>query len=123
MQPHASLKIFCSKFSELQFGNNIVSPHKNETQQRLGFGRFARHQNLKFVVHNMIMHKRAAENARFVVNQKLGDRHLTVADLKEQIQNGNQSQGRKVCILVQDLAAAHNTGHRKGKELRALIQY
>ena len=69
------------------------------------------------------MHKRAAENARFVVNQKLGDRHLTVADLKEQIQNGNQSQGRKVCILVQDLAAAHNTGHRKGQELRALIQY
>ena len=46
-------------------------------------GRFAAHHYFKFVVHNMIMRKRAADNGRFIVNQKLGDSHLTVADLKE----------------------------------------
>ena len=43
-------------------------------------GRFAHHQYLKFVVHNIIMRKRAAENSKFIVQQKLGDKHLTAAE-------------------------------------------
>ena len=42
-------------------------------------GRFSNHQYFKFVVHNMIL-RRAAEIGRFIVNQKLGDSHLSVAD-------------------------------------------
>lgn len=55
-------------------------------------GRFALHQYFKFVVHNMIMRKRAEENSKFVVQQKLGDKHLPVSDLKIQLENG-------VCLL------------------------
>ena len=31
----------------------------------------------------MIMLKRAADNSQFIINQKLGDSHLTVEDLKK----------------------------------------
>ena len=46
-------------------------------------GRFARHKVWKFVVHNMIMRKRALEQSRFFVDQQLGDPQITVADLRE----------------------------------------
>ena len=56
-------------------------------------GRFSHHQYFKFVVYNMIMRKKAGESGRFTVNQKLGDSHLSVSDLKEQLQKGNESLG------------------------------
>jgi hypothetical protein len=37
----------------------------------------------------MILGKRALENGNFIVQQKLGDAHLTVSDLKEKLQNGD----------------------------------
>lgn len=36
-------------------------------------GRFSHPPYFKFVIHNMIMRKRAIENSNFVVHQKLGD--------------------------------------------------
>ena len=86
-------------------------------------GRFAHHQYFKFVVHNMIMRKRAAENAKFIVNQKLGDSHLTVADLKEQLKSGNQSIGKKIFYFGTSLRGTTQYWAQRGRELRALIQY
>jgi hypothetical protein len=40
---------------------------------------------LKFVVHNMILRKRAIENSNFIVNQKLGDAHISVSDIKKKL--------------------------------------
>lgn len=63
-------------------------------------GRFAKHPVFKFVVHNMIMRKRALESSTFVFNQKLGDKHLTVDDLKEKLKNGDIRYATKFFILV-----------------------
>jgi hypothetical protein len=63
-------------------------------------GRFAHHPYFKFIVHNMILRKRALENGNFNVQQTLGDAHLTVSDLKEKLQNGDDSIVKKICILV-----------------------
>ena len=52
-------------------------------------GRFARHKVWKFVVHNMIMRKRALEQSRFFVDQQLGDPQITVADLQERLARGD----------------------------------
>ena len=86
-------------------------------------GRLAHHQYFKFVVHNMIMRKRAAESGRFIVNQKLGDSHLSVADLKEQLQKGNESLGKKILYFGASLRGTSQYWSQRGRELRALIQY
>jgi hypothetical protein len=38
----------------------------------------------------MILRKRALENGNYIVQHKLGDAHLTVSDLKEKLQNGDE---------------------------------
>ena len=47
------------------------------------------------------MRKRAIDNANIFVNQKLGDQHLTVDDLKQKLQKGDQSIVKKMFILVE----------------------
>ena len=49
----------------------------------------------------ILMRKRALDNANFIVNQKLGDLHLTVDDLKQKLQEGDQSIAKKFFILVE----------------------
>lgn len=46
-------------------------------------GRFAKHPYFKFVVHNMIMRKRALEQSSFIIKQKLGDQQFTITELKK----------------------------------------
>jgi hypothetical protein len=46
-------------------------------------GRFANHNFFEFIVHNIIMRKRVLEQSIFIVQQKLGDSHLTLSDLKD----------------------------------------
>ena len=86
-------------------------------------GRFAHHHYFKFVVHNMIMRKRAAENGSFIVNQKLGDSHMTVAGLKNQLQSGNTTIGKKILYFGANLRGTSQYWAQRGKELRALIQF
>jgi hypothetical protein len=59
-------------------------------------GRFEQHQYFNFVVHNMIMRKKALENCNFVVNQKLGDKHLSVSELKNKINDGDNSRSERL---------------------------
>jgi hypothetical protein len=44
----------------------------------------------------MILRKRALENGNFIVQQKLGDAYLTVSDLREKLQNGDDSIVKKI---------------------------
>ena len=77
-------------------------------------------KRISFIV--MIFSLRVA----FPFNQKLGDSHLSVADLKDQLQRGNESLGNKIhCIVLWSIASWHNTmlGSEGGGQLRALIQY
>lgn len=59
-------------------------------------GRFAKHPYFKFVVHNMIMRKPALERSTYIIEQKLGNNHFTVADLKKRIVNWNKSVSQKI---------------------------
>ena len=86
-------------------------------------GRFAHHQYFKFVVHNMIMRKRAAENSKFIVQQKLGDKHLTVSDLKIQLENGDLSAGKRILYFGANLRETSQYWAQRASELRALVQF
>ena len=77
-------------------------------------GRFARHKVWKFVVHNMIMRKRALEQSRFFVDQKLGDPHITVIDLQERLATGD-TFADKLFFLAQICAVQLSTGTRDAK--------
>ena len=86
-------------------------------------GRFAHHSYFKFVVHNMIMRRRALENSSYIVQQQLGEQHFTISDLKEKIQTGDNSIGKKILYFGANLRGTSQYWAQRGKELRSLIQY
>ncbi|KAK3093512.1 hypothetical protein FSP39_016633 [Pinctada imbricata] len=86
-------------------------------------GRFASHQYFKFVIHNMIMRKKASETSNYVYNQQLGEGHLTIEDLKQQLQNGDTSTGKKILYFGASIRGTNQYWAQRGKELRSLIQY
>ena len=47
----------------------------------------------------MIMRKKALENGNFVVNQKLGDKHLSVSELTNKLNDGDNSTAKKVLYI------------------------
>ena len=57
----------------------------------------------KFIVHNMIMRKRAMEQSRYFVDQQLGDPHITFADLQERLVRGNTSITNKLLYFGANL--------------------
>jgi hypothetical protein len=86
-------------------------------------GRFARHEYFKFIVHNMIMRKRALENCSFIVQQKLGDEHLTISALKEKLEKGDNSIAKKILYFGACLRGTSQYWAQRSKELQALIQF
>ena len=80
-------------------------------------GRFARHKVWKFVVHNMIMRKRALEQSRYFVDQQLGDPHLTVADLQERLARGDTSIANKLLYFGANLRGTAQYWHQRRREL------
>ena len=71
----------------------------------------------------MIMRKRVLENSNFVVNQKLGDKHLSVSELRETIKKGDQSIGKKILYFGSSLRGTSQYWSQRARELRALIQF
>ena len=86
-------------------------------------GRFARHKVWKFVVHNMIMRKRALEQSRFFVDQQLGDPQITVADLQERLARGDTSFTNKLLYFGANLRGTAQYWHQRRRELRALVEF
>ena len=86
-------------------------------------GRFARHKVWKFVVHNMIMRKRALEQSRYFVDQQLRDPHLTVADLQERLARGDTSFTNKLLYFGANLRGTAQYWHQRRRELRALVEF
>ena len=86
-------------------------------------GRFAHHPYFKFVVHNMISRSDAIKRSMFIVQQQLGDGHLTVADLKLKLQEGDESFIKKILYFGASLRGTSQYWSQKSKELRSLIQF
>ena len=86
-------------------------------------GRFAQHSYFKFIVHNMIMRKRTLEQSTYIVQQQLGDKQLSVSDIKEKIRNGDNSIAEKIVYFGACLRGTSQYWTQRSKELRSLIQY
>ena len=86
-------------------------------------GRFAQHKVWKFVVHNMIMRKRALEQSRYFVDQQLGDPHITVADLQERLARGDTSFTNKLLYFGANLRGTAQYWHQRRRELRAMVEF
>lgn len=86
-------------------------------------GRFAKHSYFKFIVHNIIIRKRTLEQSTYIVKQQLGDEHMTISELKEQLQNGNNSIPEKILYFGANLRGTSQYWAQRATELRALIQY
>ena len=71
----------------------------------------------------MILRKRAIENSNFIVNQKLGDAHISVSDIKEKLQDGDNSIAKKIIYLSSNLRGTAQYWAQKAKELRFLVQF
>lgn len=64
--------------------------------------RFAKDSDFKFIVQNM-MRKMALESSTFVFNQKLGNKHLIVEDLKKKLQNWDTAVSKKILFFSASL--------------------
>ena len=86
-------------------------------------GRFAKHEYFKFIVHNIIMRKRALDESSYIVKQKIGEDHLCVDDLKKMLENGDESLPNKILYFGSNLRGSAQYWKQRAHELRALIQY
>ncbi|XP_068671144.1 uncharacterized protein, partial [Montipora foliosa] len=86
-------------------------------------GRFARHKVWKFIVHNMILRKRALEQSRYFVDQQLGDPHITVVDLQERVARGDTSFTNKLLYFGANLRGTAQYWHQRRRELRAFVEF
>lgn len=87
-------------------------------------GRYAKHNVWKFVVHNMIMCKRALEQSRYFVDGLgLGEPHITVADLQERFARGDTSIPNKLLCFGATLRGTSQYWTQRRRELRALIDF
>ncbi|XP_068719655.1 uncharacterized protein, partial [Montipora capricornis] len=86
-------------------------------------GRFAWHKVWKFIVHNMILRKRALEQSRYFVDQQLGDQHITVADLQERLARGDTSFTNKLLYFGANLHGTAQYWHQRRRELRAFVEF
>ena len=86
-------------------------------------GRFAQHPYFKFILHNIIARKRAIDQGNYIVRQQLGDPHLTVADLKQKLQEGDTSLGSKIVYFSNTLRGSSQYWAQRGKEQRALENF
>ena len=71
----------------------------------------------------MIMRKRALEQSRYFVDQQLGDPHLTVADLQEQLARGDTSFTNKLLYFGASLRGTAQYWHQQRRELRTLVEF
>lgn len=63
-------------------------------------GRFARHPYFKFVAHNIISRRRAIDNSNFVITQKIGDAHITVEELRKQLESGDINIANRILFFL-----------------------
>ncbi|KAL4227765.1 hypothetical protein ACF0H5_013201 [Mactra antiquata] len=85
--------------------------------------RFAHHQYFKFIVHNIIARKSTLEKSNFIVKQQLGENPVSITELKDHIQSGDNSFANKILYLGATLRDKSQYWGQRNRELRSLIQY
>ena len=85
--------------------------------------RVASHPFLKFHLHNILMKQRALSQGRFVVTQRLHENHLTVDQLRERVEQGDDSVSRQFIKVASNLPNTDPYWHKRQKEIEALMYY
>ena len=99
---------------DFHINRSITCPVLHEWAEHLLWyqdGRLARHKVWKFVVHNMIMRKRALEQSRYFADQQLGDPHITVGYLQERLARGDTSFTNKLLYFGANLRGTAQYWH------------
>ena len=58
--------------------------------------RFAPHKYFKFIVHNIITRKRTSEHSTYIMKEQIGDEHMSLHDLTQTIQRGDNCIAQKI---------------------------
>ena len=81
--------------------------------------RVADHPFLKFLLLNLRLRMQALKQGSYVVAQQLNDAHLTIPQLRENIENEDQSVPRKIISIAANLPNTHPYWREKKRELDA----
>ena len=118
--------LFPLSTADFRINRPLTCPSMSSWAQHLIWyhdGRFAQHPYFKFIVHNMVSRKRALDQSKFIVHQKLGDQHMTVEDLKALLQTNDDSISKKIMYFSNTLRGSPQYWSQRSRELSALLQY
>jgi len=74
--------------------NQLVKLDYDEWLQQIYFqgdGRVSKHSHPKFFLYNLGLRKQALQQGSYLVAQKVNESHITIEELKERIQNNDDS--------------------------------
>ncbi|XP_057310732.1 uncharacterized protein LOC130648690 [Hydractinia symbiolongicarpus] len=83
--------------------------------------RVARHPYLKFFLLNMRLRMQALQQGSFLVSQQLNDAHLTIAELRDNLQNDDDSVPRKIISIGKNLVNTDPYWRDQKKKVDALL--
>ena len=86
-------------------------------------GRFARHKYFKFIVHNIIMRKRTLEQSSYIMKQQIGEEHMSLEDLKQKLQKGDNTIAPKILYFGACLRGTSQYWSQRNREVKSLIKY
>ncbi|XP_066930062.1 uncharacterized protein [Clytia hemisphaerica] len=106
--------------------NKVVSMHLNEWVEHIyyvGEDRVPNHPFLRFLLLNLKQRQKALDQGSFLVAQQLNDAHLTIEELRENLENDDQSVPRKIIKMGANIVNTHPYWMERKKELEAMMYY
>lgn len=85
--------------------------------------RYARHPTLKFLLLNTKQREQMLGQTSFVLNQGLQEDPLTVEQLKQKLQQGNDSFGKKIASYTANVTGTSAYWWKKRTEVASLVQH
>ena len=83
--------------------------------------RVSQHSFLKFVLLNLGLRRRALSQGSFVVAQELNDAHLSISDLRQQLEDDNNTVPRKIISISSNLPNTHPFWRERRRELDSIF--
>ena len=83
--------------------------------------RVSQHPFLKFVLLNLGLRQRALSQGNFVVAQQLSDAHLSIADLRQQLDDNNDTVPRNIISISSNLPNTHPFWRERRRELYSIF--
>ena len=114
---NGSCDITIPKLVEINFSKFIE--HIYFTQDN----RVSKHPYLKFVLLNLRLRKQALTQGSYLVAQQLNDAHLSVEELRQSLQNNDESVPRKILNMAANLQNTHTYWRERKRELDSILYY